>query len=282
MKFYSLIKISTNTATDDSVTVGVLCFDGDKLHSYISNYQRKLANKLLGDSSIDIDFLLSQITKKIETINEDVPSLLSNSKEKYQQPSLYSYLNTYSMGILQFSEPKILDIQIVDVNALFNYLFKKDFSSSSDGPSQAISEFPKEIVEQKLLSKVRDQIHTEYKFKKDKFPSIHFNYELDCIGKNGSLIGAKSFDFNRSYQTVDTDISHYFALIASLSNKFGSASEKNYFYLLAEEPNSTLPKTIEAVYRAVKTNPLIEIISPEKSEIIADKVKKSGATVFLD
>lgn len=282
MKFYSLIKIATNAATDDSIAVGVLCFDGNRIQSYISSNQRKLANKLLGDSSINIDFILSQISQKIETINRDEPSLLANTKEKYKQPALYSYLNAYSNGILQFSEPKLLETEKVDVDALFTYLFKKDYVTNSAKPIQSTTRFPKEVVERKLLSKVREQIHTEYKFKKDKFPSIHFNYELDCIGKNGSLIGAKSFDFNRSNQTVDNDVSHYLALIASLTNKYETTSEVNNFYLLAEEPNASTQAGNEAIYRAIKTNALIQIVSPQKADLIAQKVKKTGATIFLD
>jgi hypothetical protein len=191
-------------------------------------------------------------------------------------------LNAYSNGILQFSEPKILETEKVDVDALFTYLFKKDFIPNSAKQIQSTTHFPKEVVERKLLSKVRDQIHTEYKFKKDKFPSIHFNYELDCIGKNGSLIGAKSFDFNRSHQTVDNDISHYFALIASLSNKYETRPDENTFYLLADEPNVDNSRANEDIYRAINTNTLINIISPQKADLVAKKIKETGATLFSD
>jgi hypothetical protein len=81
---------------------------------------------------------------------------------------------------------------------------------------------------------------------------------------------------------VDNDISHYFALIASLANKYETRPDENTFYLLADKPNVDNSRANEDIYRAINTNTLINIISPQKADLVAKKIKETGATLFLD
>jgi len=128
---------------------------------------------------------------------------------------------------------------------------------------------------------VVERVHTNYKFKPEKFPSIYFPYEMDCIGLNGSLIGAKSLSFDKSLQVIDKDISHYFTLISSLTSKYNKSLKDNSFYLISEEPKKIESKE-HKLWESVRFNELISVINPEESNQVADLIIEKEAVKFLD
>ncbi|MCD8528657.1 MAG: hypothetical protein LRY27_01460 [Chitinophagales bacterium] len=111
-------------------------------------------------------------------------------------------------------------------------------------------------------------------------PTIYFNYEIDCIGLNGAFIGAKSIDFEKSYQTIDKEVSHYYALISSLSSKHKKSLEDNNFYLIANEPKLINSKEY-ALWDSVYKNSVIKILHPEESDKIADLIEEKEAKTFI-
>lgn len=139
----------------------------------------------------------------------------------------------------------------------------------------------KRIIEKKLINRVQNRVHTNYKFKPELFPSIYFSYEMDCIGLNGSLIGAKSLSFDKSIQSLDKDISHYFALISSLSSKYNKSLNDNEFYLISEEPKEIDSKE-HKFWESVKLNKIIKVIDPEESGQVAELIIKENSSKFLE
>lgn len=104
---------------------------------------------------------------------------------------------------------------------------------------------------------------------------------MDCIGLNGSFIGAKSLSFDKSLQVLDKDISHYFTLLSSLTNKYNKSLKDNNFYLISEEPEKVDSKE-HKLWESVSYNSLISVIHPEESNKVADLIIEKKATKFLD
>src|SRR5690554_3137336 len=231
--FYTLIQLAPNTATNDVVGIGMLLFDGNKFRYHLSNSKLKPAKKLLQNKEVNIDFLLGQIRDKFDTINKDDKELRLFNIEKLSEVSYFEYLNRYSNGILRFTNPVALYEAIDD--AAYSKLVQVLFGESDLKQSVAHkkNEQSQQVIYEKLIRKVKHQVHTHYNFNSEVLPSIYFSFEMDCIGKNGSLIGAKSVSFDRSLQTIDKDISHYFALISSLSSIYNKSLKENDFYLIS-------------------------------------------------
>jgi hypothetical protein len=104
---------------------------------------------------------------------------------------------------------------------------------------------------------------------------------MDCIGLNGSLIGAKSMSFEKSKTTLDKNLSHYFTLISMLSSKYNKSLKDNKFYLITEEP-SVIDSEEHIVWESIIKNELVTLIHPEQSNIVADLVFEKNAGKFLD
>lgn len=281
-KFYTIIKLAPNKAAGDTVAIGMLLFDGSKLKYYISDKKKNIALKLLNDKNIDIDFFLKQITNKCDVINNDIDeNNLFNKYDKISDVSYINYLSNYSNGLLQFSKPNIFFDEVDDLK--FNNLIKLFFNETTIKNEILIhNEINYElIVQNELIEKVNNKIHTNYKFTPTNLNSIYFPFEMDCIGLNGSLIGAKSMSFEKSKTTLDKNLSHYFTLISTLSRKYNKSLKDNKFYLITEEP-SEINSEEHNVWESIIKNELVTLIHPEQSNIVADLVFEKNAGKFLE
>ena len=280
-KFYTVIQLAPNKAAGDNVAIGMLLFDGYKLRHYISDKKKSIALKLLIDKQVDIDFFIKQITNKCHIINNDIEERnLFNKYDKITDASYISYLSNYSNGLIRFSKPTIFFDDVDDLR--FEALIKLFFNESTikyDKISQSETNVD-DIIQSKLIDRVSDKIHTNYRFSPTNFDSIYFPFEMDCIGINGSLIGAKSMSFDKTKTTLDKNLSHYFTLISTLSRKYNKSLKDNKFYLIADEP-SDIASEEHNVWESVNKNNLVTIVAPEQSNIIADLVFEKEARKFL-
>src|SRR5690554_6512094 len=107
--FYSILKLSPNIATEDSIAIGLLLFDGENFRTYISPGKKRLANKLLDDKNLSLNFIIGQIIEKCDELNNDKKDLQFIYKsERFTDISYFEYLSNYSNGIIQFSKPNVL------------------------------------------------------------------------------------------------------------------------------------------------------------------------------
>ena len=67
--FYSILKLSPNIATEDSVAIGMLLFDKGKFRYYFSDRKKRIAQNLLNDKSVNLNFLVNQVREKCDFIN---------------------------------------------------------------------------------------------------------------------------------------------------------------------------------------------------------------------
>jgi hypothetical protein len=281
--FYSILKLSPNIATGDSVAIGLLLFDGVKFRYYFSDKKKRVANSLLDDKNIHINFIINQIIEKCNSINLDKEELKIFYKfDKLTDIAYFDYLSNYANGLLQFSKPNVLYDSVTDAHfeKLINVLFKESLHKVSMIADNNFT-LSRDIIARKLINKVDKKVHTHFKFKPEIFPSIYFPYEMDCIGLNGSLIGAKSLSFDKSLQLIDKDMSHYFALISSLTSKYNKSLKDNNFYLISEEPKKISSKE-HKLWESVRYNELISVIHPEESNQVAELIIEKKASTFLD
>lgn len=281
--FYSIVKLSPNIATEDSVALGVLFFDGEKFQYFFSDKKKRLAKSSLSQKDVDLNFIIRQIKEKCEVINSDEQKIkMFYDFQNFSDASYFQYLSSYSNGLLQFAKPKALFNKNVEFSfeKLVGFLFDEPLHKAKEieyGKDQVTQH----LIQEKLINRVNEQVHTRYKFNSETFPSIYFSYEMDCIGLNGSLIGAKSLSFDKSPQTIDHTISHYFTLISSLASKYNKSLSDNNFYLISEEPE-TIGGKEHKLWESVKYNEIIDVVNPEESNKVADMIEEKKASKFLE
>lgn len=281
MKFYyTILKISPNTASGDAVSIGLLAFDKKQAIILFSESRKLLAKKLIAPDLVD--FFCKQLILKVKELNKihkkQLESLFNN--EFVFETSYVDYLSNYSNGLLQLSKSNVFLNSLSESN--FNLLFETVIDKLEFKPAikHKITNID-QIVTEKLINRVKDKVHTNIRLDNTVIPNLYFNYDLDCIGKNGVFVGAKTMDFSNKKATLDNTISHYSSLIAFLSADYKKNISENNFYLIAEEPKQTNTPEYE-IWDAIQQNPLFKVINPEQSDLIAEKIEQSKATKFFN
>jgi hypothetical protein len=280
--FYSLIQISPNVAVGDRLSVGLVFFDGEQFQIYISQQKRKIAERLINDKNVNIKSILDQFSRKCIELNKELKlDQLFDTIPQWTNSSYFSYLSSYSNGLIQFSEPKVyISSNQEDEFLKLASMLLNEHDQQSIISTTEISHSMR-TIEEKLINRVNNKVHTHYRFESARYPSIHFNYNMDCIGMNGSLVGAKSFEFDQSEQTLKSKMSNYYALILILSLQHHKNIEENNFYLLSREPSLVDSLEHKLWENAVKNN-LIQVLDPEESFKVAEIIEENQAHKFLD
>lgn len=286
-KFYSIVKVVTNMTISDSISIGIVVNDGDRLLYRFSDYKKRIAKRLFESTSNDIDFAIRQLERRLEEINKDWYSLKEgefnfpqNTKILKSESQYFDYLEKYTTGLIQFSSPKpIIESHLVNTDKLFK-LYVDPFEHAVDNKGDKDLKLIRSSVQKKLISRVEQRIHTNIRIDSNLVSDIIFPYELDCIGMNGSLVGAKSLSFEHTSQTIERNVSNYITLISSLSIKFSKSLKENRFYLITNEPKDKNKDTYK-IWDRVYKNKLIDILNPDESNIVAERVEETKAVKFL-
>ena len=281
--FYTIIKIAPNTMTDDCLSIGLLVCDGSKYWLRFSEERKNASKRLIDENSDAVDFVVKQITSHIQNLNKEI---IKSNSEFFHLNSLldstyFSYLNNYSNGLLRFSKPSFLNdvINKENFSKLYALLIDKNVERETKIKDTKNEKFYASI-NNNLIKKVENRIHTKININSSTLSSMYFQYEMDCIGLNGAFVGAKSILFNKSALTLDKDISHYIALISLFSTNYNKDIKKNNFFLIADEP-TVIDSPEHNTWENIIKNPLFKVVNSEQVNIIAEKVEQTNAKTFL-
>jgi hypothetical protein len=284
--FYSLIKIVSNELSGDSMTIGILVSSPEGLFFKVSKAKKAMAKSMLSIDGTLIDFIEREMVGKVNEQN----SRLSQSKSGLFEASTFinqeyfSYLSKYSNGLLKFTSPILIADKIDQSSFLKLYgLFVDSHIEPASKKDISVKSFEKMFysrVSSNLIEKVKDKVHTNELIGSDIVPTLSHPFEIDCVGLNGVLIGAKAIAFTQSKETLSKSLNTYISVIAHLSATYQKAMEKNNFYLIADEPqrNSPVYQLWSELYR---NESLVKLVSSNDSGEIAEKIDSSGASRFI-
>lgn len=282
--YYTIIKIAPNALADDTLSIGLLLHDGKQFWIQFSEEKKAIAKKLLGSNPDAIDYISRQITDKVVDINREVSSNQPSffSLNSFINSDYFNYLSNYSNGLLRFSNSIFLNDSI-DKNKfqnLFKLLVDKNFSEDIQVSDDSDIVF-KSRIENRLIKKVVGKVHTNLTLKMNQFNGLYFNFNIDCIGRNGALVAAKSVSFHKKSETIDKELGHYSTVISLLSYNFPAKEGINRFFIIGDEP-SPLSSKEHAIWEQLHKNPTVSLINSEESDIVAAVIEEKKATAFLE
>jgi hypothetical protein len=279
--FYSLVKVSPNPSAGDSLTVGIIVADQYGVYIKFSADKLSITHTLLNQNFALVQFVVKQLKLKVE----EAKLIIAENKNRlfdhnhFFHAEYFDYLNRYSNNLVQFSKPfDLFDaVTTENVNKLF-LLFVDDKEKSTRKNDNDQEKLFLRKIEEKLVGRVQNKVHTNICFDDKIIPSLYFRFEMDCIGRNGVFTGAKSLYFNKTIQTLHTQISDYITLITELEKNYDQTMDNN-FYLITDEPQKRSKE--HALWEKVKSLNKIKLISSDESELVAEYIKNSGAKTFL-
>ncbi|MDR6489944.1 hypothetical protein J2799_004494 [Chryseobacterium vietnamense] len=292
--FYTILKLSPNTIAGDSLSIGLLVCSGDEYWLKISETKKNIIKKLLVNKTKSVDFVLKQLENYLKQLKTTSEHGQLFPLERFITADYIDYLNIYSNGLLQFSKVSMLEDN-------FNYekflkLYSLFIEKESELKLSLNEEKRNEIklstnhyyetdlninkkVQLNLIQRVENKIHTEITLNHSNLKSLYFNINVDCIGLNGSFVGAKTLSLENTVQTLEKNVSHYITLIAFLSQQYKKDLDKNNFFLITDEPERKTPE--HKFWEEMKNVPSFEMIPSDEAEKVAEVVEETGATKFL-
>ena len=283
---YSLIKIVPNEMSGDSLTIGIILSSPDGVRLKISKTKKVFAKSIVNIDGSLIDFIEREIISKVKEQNK---ILLSSKNSLFENSTFLSseyfqYLAKYSNGLLKFTEPSFIADNVDDSKFLKLFsLFVDNSLETGTKKDDSIKKYGKEFynkVNTNLIEKVKDKVHTRESISRKVVPTLSNPFEMDCIGQNGVLIGAKSLPFIQSKETIYKSINTYISVIAHLSATYQQSLENNKFFLIADQPAKSSP-TFNLWNDLYEHDNIVKVISSDDSGEVAELIEKSGASKFI-
>lgn len=284
--FYTLIKVRTNQLSGDSLTIGVVVFNEFKFKVQFSKQKISTAKSLVDIESKFFDLIIKEIKQNLESSNKDFDSYkngLLNVDYKFND-LYFDYVSRYSNGIIEFTTPKFIALKNTEneFSKIFSmFVDKSIFSEDLNSEKKIIEENFHKRIKTNLIDRVEEKVHTNIKLDNDIIPTLINTFELDCVGKNGVLIGAKSISFNQSKDTIHKNLNTYISIIAHLSKKYHKGLDVNQFFLIADEPKVNTDEY--RLWNSIrKEDDIIKVKTSEESTSIAELILSKKASTFIE
>jgi len=278
--FYTLIKISTNPTSGDQITVGLLLKTENRFYLKFSDRRIAASLRLRDEEDRSFSFFKNQLENRIENFNSELTNNTAELflPETFLTSDFFSHLKVSSNNLIQFSEPSIISSDFTEEQ--FNKLYEMFVEKASVSISHERNEEGKlyNNVEQKLIRKVENKVHTNYDINQKIIPSLNFSFKLDCVGKNGAIISAKSFDLNSTSPTIERNLVRLEIVLYKLSAVYGNGGNKTF--IIADEPEGKNSENFN-IWETIKKNQSFEVLSSDNANEVADYIEQKNAGRFL-
>jgi len=223
--FTSELYIRTSALTDEKICIGLFAIsDHAKFFAY-SERKLRVADKLLdADVYRNIEANLKNIGREIKRLSDS--SVLRLESGKYGTAS-FEYLSRYANGLLHFTAPKPLGLEVTESN--FSRLYAK-FVEDPETKGRKKGDF-RLRVSTVLKRGAFDKVDRHFKVTPDLVAHMYATHTIDFIGKNGALLAGNTIDFNAMPATIDKGLFEFSRIskgLAELSFKKGLLKAGEY------------------------------------------------------
>lgn len=282
--FLSILSVKTNNFSNEKITIGLMAIANKNIQFSYSANKLKLLNKLMNTNNTEgfVLNLLNQINNAVKSANKEN----TNSQVTFDlNKSLFSedyfkYLNTYSNGLIQFSEP--VHIAYEFDNAAFASYYLKFVGENLESPKQKtpISLYSKL---KPFFNKegLKDKADLQYTLSPLKFKGILTSVQIPLITVNGSINVLQAIDFNLQPITIKNHLYETKVIYDALnifSKNINNKIEK--IKVAFEEPKmkSEQHQVFDLAFKEYKD--YFNFITPDQVDNFTEKVSHSNNTKF--
>lgn len=277
---YSILYVNFNTTLNERVSIGVLMsngsknyfkFSSDKLSAFkgilnneryglVKSYLKSIDKEIVSDNIVDSDKLFIKRDFKNDWINE----------------SYLVYLSRYSNNIIQFSEPKTIDIDLNDNT--FKRVFEKYIFKFSDDANVKPEFNVYSIVKKQLFPKIQEKVNIEKTLTSNDFENLFAPIDIDFIGVNGIPVAGQTIDFEKSHYYLENDVTRFVSLTKAIELEGDSRGK---YFVLGREPQKRINKN-HLLWEHIRDTEFLEFVDISEVGIIEDYIQKNNVRPFFD
>ncbi len=227
--FYSIVSATINPISGDSISLGLMLFDGKNSRYSFSGNRLSFVKNLVDPDQFKFikDYLRSfdTIIGRFE-INSGLQMELDGMKEKLVVSEQYvTYMSIYGQNVVKVSSPVSIDLPVNESN------FRKLFVKFIDQQEKTSPRQKKSIIQIKddFSEKVQDYFLADKVLGVEEFPALELPVTVDLFGKNKQFVIVQFVDLERNINFIKTDLYDL--------EHIKHVIDKKTMFLVTQEPN---------------------------------------------
>src|SRR5690606_34104994 len=139
------------------------------------------------------------------------------SNRNWVTESYINYLSRYSNNLIQFSEPKFIDIDFNPDN--FKRLFEKYVYTYGQEAGTVQIEPIFEKVKSQLYPRIDTRVNLDMSLNATHFENLFAPIEVNFIGINETPVAGQAIDFGKKHYNLENDIARFVSLTKAIELK---------------------------------------------------------------
>lgn len=274
---YSILYITLNTTLNEKVGIGVLLSDSEN-NIFKYSLEKLLAVKGLIESERYnlIKSYLKSLEDNINNVNDI--NLFGNKpvKSEWLTENYISYLSRYSNNLIQFSEPKYIDIEFSLDN--FKKIFEKYIYAYESSLEIIQNESIYTKVKNTLYPKIDNRVNVDMVLDSSHFENLFAPIEVSFIGVNGIPVAGQTIDFSKKHYNLENDVTRFVSLTKAI--EIEDKGKKGQYYVLGREPEIKNDKN-HLLWKQIRDSVFLQFVDIDEVGIIENYIKKNDVRPYF-
>ncbi len=267
--FYSILYIKLHSALNEKVSIGCIMSNGQKHFYHFSNEKLSIIKNLMDSEKFHLTKkYLRSLEKDLVFDSQIGNQLFANNtfKNNWVSENQLAYLSNYSHNLIQFSEPKTIDIEFSYDNfiQLFEKYIRKIEPTEESEPKSNIHTRIKEVLYPKIETKVNLEILLNF----ENFENLFAPITIDFLGLNGTPLAGQTIDFEKKYNSLENEITRFVSLTKAIELE---GNPKGKYFILGKEPQKEDVKK-HLLWEHIKDSDFLEFVDIEEYGIVEDYI----------
>lgn len=273
--FYSILYINLNAILNEKIAIGLFMSNGK---SYSFKYSLEKLNAIKGMMDKEAYSFAKKyfhsLENEISNIDTNLEINFTYSLEKFSERYM-SYLSRYANNLIQFSEPKKIDIEPNELN--FNKLFEKFIFKSSVVEKVDNRTYLLNIVNKKLYTQIENHVNIDQEITNQEIENIIVPITLNFIGINGLPVTGQSINFEKQHHYLENDISRYISLTKAIEMD----GKKGKYFVLGQEPSVSNINN-HHLWKDLRNAKIFDYVDVSETERITDYIIKNEVKPYFE
>lgn len=274
---YSILSITLNTALEERISIGMLMSNGTENMFKFSSEKLLAIKSLLSSEKYNlVKNYLKSLESDIHNISSEKINSISQKNVEWAQFGYLSYLTKYASNLVQFSEPKIIDIDFTQNN--FKRLFEKYIFTYSYDVEESISHMIVEKVKKNLYPKIDTRVNLDITLDSSNFENLFAPIEVNFLGINGVPVAGQAIDFSKKHYFLENDVTRFVALTKVIEL---AENKRGQFYVLGREPENSDIKNHQ-LWEQIRDSDILEFVDADETGIVEEYIESHDVRPYFE
>ncbi len=275
---YSILYISLNTAINERVSIGLLMSDGAGTRfRYAADKLAAIKGIMDGERFSFVRSYLKSLAHDMDDTNPAVKLFADTPRSsEWLKVGYMDYLSRYANNLIQFAEPKYIEVSFNDAN--FNKVFEKYvYASSTEEIAASPSEGIYEQVREHLYPMINGRVNLDIDLDATHFENLFASISVNFIGKNDLPLVGQTIDFEKKHYNLENDLSRFVSLTKAIDL---TERNKGKYFILGVEPDSRHDKNHQ-LWQQIRQSDFLEFVDVQEVEQVDRYIREHGVRPYF-